>query len=83
MPVYHFKYKRPPPVPDENGEIIEEPQYSNCYVMANDFNAAYPTEKDPLLIDTGDIQGVAWGCIRALKKEIEDLKKEVNLLKRL
>jgi hypothetical protein len=65
LPIYQFNYKTTSP-----GLLCRGP-------MAQDWHQLFPSEKDPLGIDTLDLDGISLAAIKALIQEVQTLKQRV------
>ncbi len=71
LPIYQYNYKGTEP-----GQIYRGP-------MAQDWHAAFPSEKDPLTIDTMDLDGVTLAAVKGLAERNHHLEERVVALEAL
>lgn len=69
LPVYEYNYKG-----TDSNKVCRGP-------TAQDWHELFPSEKDPLRIDTGDLDGIALAAIKGLSKFVRELQTEVAALK--
>jgi hypothetical protein len=71
IPIYEYNYLGQSP-----NRVCRGP-------MAQDWHAQFVSDKDPLRIDTMDLDGVALAAIKELITEVRDLRAEIMSLKRV
>ena len=70
IPIYEYNYK---------GQAAERVCRGP---MAQDWHSEFQSDKDPLRIDTMDLDGVALAAIKELSSQVRELRAEVERLKR-
>lgn len=81
IPVYSFNYIQEESVDPITDEIIPAAPKPTCmFPTAQDWNAAFPSTKDPGKICSMDIIGVLMGCVQELTKKVESLQNQIDLL---
>lgn len=81
LPIFCFNYKDSGSEDYETKERLPPgPKHRCIYPTAQDWNAAFPSTKDPLLIDSMDVSGVLLSCVKELSDKVERLEKTILLL---
>jgi hypothetical protein len=66
MPVYTYNYK------------TYSPEQKNIGPVAQDFNRLFPSNSDPLMINSGSLAGVTLASVKGVKLELDSLSTSVD-----
>lgn len=69
LPIYQYNY------------IGTDPELLCRGPVAQDWHELFPSKKDPLRIETMDLDGISLASIKALSQEVKELRQELKLLK--